>query len=80
EAIRFYAECADKYSGDLFPTRDSSLGMLIAEPYGVIAAITHLPQIGPRSRQGSRLSQAGGDTCRKVSHLPLQMADKRIDQ
>lgn len=40
EAIRFYAECADKYSGDLFPTRDSSLGMLIAEPYGVIAAIT----------------------------------------
>ncbi|KAA5970247.1 MULTISPECIES: aldehyde dehydrogenase [unclassified Pantoea] len=40
EAIRFYAECADKYSGDLFPTRDSSLGMLIAEPYGVIGAIT----------------------------------------
>lgn len=39
EAIRFYAECADKYSGDLFPTRDSSLGMLIPEPYGVIAAI-----------------------------------------
>ncbi|MFQ1682313.1 aldehyde dehydrogenase family protein [Pantoea dispersa] len=40
EAIRFYAECADKYSGDLFPTKESSLGMLIAEPYGVIAAIT----------------------------------------
>lgn len=39
EAIRFYAECADKYSGDLFPTRDSSLGLLIPEPYGVIAAI-----------------------------------------
>ncbi|MCH9297969.1 aldehyde dehydrogenase family protein [Pantoea allii] len=40
EAIRFYAECADKYSGDLFPTRENSLGMLIAEPYGVIGAIT----------------------------------------
>lgn len=40
EAIRFYAECADKYSGDLFPTQHSSLGMLIAEPYGVIGAIT----------------------------------------
>ncbi len=40
EAIRFYAECADKYSGDLFPTQESSLGMLIAEPYGVIGAIT----------------------------------------
>lgn len=40
EAIRFYAECADKYSGDLFPTRDTSLGMLVPEPYGVIGAIT----------------------------------------
>lgn len=40
EAIRFYAECADKYSGDLFPTKESSLGMLISEPYGVIGAIT----------------------------------------
>lgn len=40
EAIRFYAECADKYSGDLFPTKESSLGMLVAEPYGVIGAIT----------------------------------------
>lgn len=40
EAIRFYAECADKYSGDLFPTQASSLGMLIPEPYGVIGAIT----------------------------------------
>lgn len=40
EAIRFYAECADKYSGDLLPTRAASLGMLIPEPYGVIGAIT----------------------------------------
>lgn len=40
EAIRFYAECADKYSGDVLPTRDASLGMLVPEPYGVIGAIT----------------------------------------
>ncbi|NDL62224.1 aldehyde dehydrogenase family protein [Acerihabitans arboris] len=40
EAIRFYAECADKYSGDVLPTRDGSLGMLLPEPYGVIGAIT----------------------------------------
>ncbi|MBD8164489.1 aldehyde dehydrogenase family protein [Erwinia persicina] len=40
EAIRFYAECADKYSGDVLPTRDTSLGMLVPEPYGVIGAIT----------------------------------------
>lgn len=40
EAIRFYAECADKYSGDVVPTRDASLGMIVPEPYGVIGAIT----------------------------------------
>ncbi|WP_241622182.1 aldehyde dehydrogenase family protein [Rosenbergiella australiborealis] len=40
EAIRFYAECADKYSGDLLPTRQGSLGMLVPEPYGVVGAIT----------------------------------------
>ncbi|MDH0053661.1 aldehyde dehydrogenase (NAD+) [Pantoea sp. PA1] len=39
-ALRFYAECADKYSGDVFPTQNSSLGMLVPEPYGVIGAIT----------------------------------------
>ncbi len=39
-ALRFYAECADKYSGDVFPTQNSSLGMLVPEPYGVIRAIT----------------------------------------
>ncbi|WP_437613552.1 aldehyde dehydrogenase family protein [Erwinia sp. V71] len=40
EAIRFYAECADKFSGDVLPTRAASLGMLVPEPYGVIGAIT----------------------------------------
>ncbi len=40
EAIRFYGECADKYSGDLLPTRKDSLGMLVPEPYGVVGAIT----------------------------------------
>ena len=39
EAIRFFAECADKYSGDVLPTRSRSLGMLMPEPYGVVGAI-----------------------------------------
>lgn len=39
-AIRFYGECADKYSGDLLPTASHSLGMVIPEPYGVVGAIT----------------------------------------
>ncbi|MGM3160172.1 aldehyde dehydrogenase family protein [Dickeya undicola] len=40
DAIRFYAECADKFGGEVLPTRESSLGLLVPEPYGVIAAIT----------------------------------------
>lgn len=39
EAIRFFAECADKYSTDFFPTRERSVAMEMAEPYGIIGAI-----------------------------------------
>jgi len=40
ECIRFFAECADKFGGDVVPTRQDSLGLIMAEPYGVVAAIT----------------------------------------
>jgi aldehyde dehydrogenase (NAD+) len=40
EGIRFFAAFADKLGGDLAATRNVNLGMTIAEPYGVIAAIT----------------------------------------
>src|SRR6185437_8921256 len=39
EGIRFYAEFADKIGGDVAATDHDHLGMTIAEPYGVIAAI-----------------------------------------
>ncbi|AMV47295.1 aldehyde dehydrogenase family protein [Paraburkholderia caribensis] len=39
EGIRFYAEFADKVGGDVAATDHDHLGMTIAEPYGVIAAI-----------------------------------------
>ncbi|WP_250495027.1 aldehyde dehydrogenase family protein [Caballeronia sp. GAWG1-1] len=39
ECIRFFAECADKFGGDTIPTRHDSLGMVLPEPYGVVAAI-----------------------------------------
>jgi aldehyde dehydrogenase (NAD+) len=39
EGIRFFAEFADKIGGDVAATRQASLGMTIAEPYGVIGAI-----------------------------------------
>ncbi|WP_133647126.1 aldehyde dehydrogenase family protein [Paraburkholderia flava] len=39
EGIRFYAEFADKSGGHVAATDHDHLGMTIAEPYGVIAAI-----------------------------------------
>jgi len=39
EAIRFFAEWADKIGGDVAATRSDHLGMVIAQPYGVIGAI-----------------------------------------
>lgn len=40
EAIRFFAELADKLGGDVAATRRDSLGFVASEPYGVIGAIT----------------------------------------
>lgn len=40
EQIRFFAEFADKEGSDLVPTDDGNLGMILAEPYGVVGAIT----------------------------------------
>ncbi|VVD33409.1 aldehyde dehydrogenase family protein [Paraburkholderia dioscoreae] len=39
DCIRFFAECADKFGGDALPTRQDSLGFVVPEPYGVVAAI-----------------------------------------
>jgi aldehyde dehydrogenase (NAD+) len=39
EAIRFFAELADKLGGDFAATRQGSVGFVASEPYGVIGAI-----------------------------------------
>jgi aldehyde dehydrogenase (NAD+) len=39
EGIRFYSEYADRIGGEVAATRSDHLGMTVAEPYGVIAAI-----------------------------------------
>lgn len=39
EGIRFFAEFADKVGGEVAATGIDTLGMTVAEPYGVIAAI-----------------------------------------
>ncbi|MFT3691073.1 aldehyde dehydrogenase family protein [Paenirhodobacter sp.] len=56
EQIRFFAEMADKEGGDLAPTRDASLGMIVDEPYGVVGAIT--PWNFPMSMAGWKLAPA----------------------
>ncbi len=39
DCIRFFAEWADKLGGDVAATRTDHLGMVVTEPYGVVAAI-----------------------------------------
>jgi len=39
ETIRFFAEFADKHGGEVAATHPDQLGMMITEPYGVVAAI-----------------------------------------
>lgn len=40
DCIRFFAEWADKLGGDVAATRSDNLGMVVTEPYGVVAAIS----------------------------------------
>ncbi|MDE5444230.1 aldehyde dehydrogenase family protein [Bradyrhizobium sp. CSA207] len=56
EQIRFFAEFADKEGGDLVPTDDEHLGMIMTEPYGVVGAIT--PWNFPVSMAGWKLGPA----------------------
>ena len=39
EGIRYFSELADKYGGEIAPTQSDHLGMVIAEPIGVVGAI-----------------------------------------
>lgn len=56
EQIRFFAEFADKEGGDLVPTDETSLGMIMTEPYGVVGAIT--PWNFPVNMAGWKLGPA----------------------
>jgi aldehyde dehydrogenase (NAD+) len=56
EQIRFFAEFADREGGDLVPTGDDSLGMIMTEPYGVVGAIT--PWNFPIAMAGWKLGPA----------------------
>jgi aldehyde dehydrogenase (NAD+) len=56
EQIRFFAEMTDKEGGDLVPTRDGALGMVVTEPHGVVGAIT--PWNFPISMAGWKIAPA----------------------
>ena len=70
EGIRFFAEFADKVGGDVAATRSDSLGMTIAEPYGVIGAIApwNFPLVMASWKIGPALA-AGNAVVLKPSEL-----------
>lgn len=39
KTIRFFAELADKYGGDVSPTAEGQFGFTVTEPYGVVVAV-----------------------------------------
>ncbi|SFU91324.1 aldehyde dehydrogenase family protein [Pseudoduganella namucuonensis] len=70
EGIRFFAEFADKVGGDVAATRADTLGMTVAEPYGVIGAIApwNFPLVMASWKIGPALA-AGNAVVLKPSEL-----------
>ncbi|HEY1393441.1 MAG TPA: aldehyde dehydrogenase family protein [Methylibium sp.] len=70
EGLRFFAEYADKLGGDVAATRSDHLGMVIAEPYGVVGAITpwNFPLVMVSWKVGAALA-AGNAVVLKPSEL-----------
>ena len=63
EGIRFFAELADKTGGEVAATRADQIGLTLAEPYGVIAAVApwNFPlvmsswKVGPALAEGNKV-------------------------
>ncbi|HKX43960.1 MAG TPA: aldehyde dehydrogenase family protein [Burkholderiaceae bacterium] len=70
EGLRFFAEYADKLGGDVAATRHDHLGMVVAEPYGVVGAITpwNFPLVMTSWKVGAALA-AGNAVVLKPSEL-----------
>ncbi|VVE06475.1 aldehyde dehydrogenase [Pandoraea communis] len=84
ECLRFFAECADKFGGDTLPTRHDSLGFVMPEPYGVVAAIVpwNFPLVMASWKCGPALA-AGNALVLKPSELTpfsiLRMAELAVE-
>ncbi|RZJ62742.1 MAG: aldehyde dehydrogenase family protein [Acidovorax sp.] len=70
EGLRFFAEYADKLGGEVAATRHDHLGMVVAEPYGVVGAITpwNFPLVMVSWKVGAALA-AGNAVVLKPSEL-----------
>jgi len=70
DGLRFFAEYADKLGGDVAATRTDHLGMTVAEPYGVVGAITpwNFPLVMASWKVGAALA-AGNAVVLKPSEL-----------
>lgn len=70
EGLRFFAEYADKVGGEVAATRHDHLGMVVAEPYGVVGAITpwNFPLVMVSWKVGAALA-AGNAVVLKPSEL-----------
>jgi aldehyde dehydrogenase (NAD+) len=84
EGIRFFAEYADKLGGEVAATRHDHLGMVIAEPYGVVGAIApwNFPLVMASWKVGAALA-AGNAVVLKPSELTpfsvLRLAELAIE-
>lgn len=84
EGLRFFAEYADKLGGEVAATRHDHLGMVVAEPYGVVGAITpwNFPLVMTSWKVGAALA-AGNAVVLKPSELTpysaLRLAELAIE-
>lgn len=84
EGLRFFAEYADKLGGDVAATRHDHLGMVVAEPYGVVGAITpwNFPLVMVSWKVGAALA-AGNAVVLKPSEMTpfsaVRLAELAID-
>ncbi len=84
DGLRFFAEYADKLGGEVAATRHDHLGMVIAEPYGVVGAITpwNFPLVMASWKVGAALA-AGNAVVLKPSELTpysvLRLAELAVD-
>lgn len=70
EGLRFFSEYADKLGGEVAATRHDHLGMVVAEPYGVVGAITpwNFPLVMVSWKVGAALA-AGNAVVLKPSEM-----------